>query len=174
MFPNSFHTYNWCPPSIVSWEVFPVVYPVLNFGNPLQQNPSVPRFCSQPQPSHQCKFPKCQKMFFEFSALKKHELEHDERKYMCSVQGCGRKFIDNSKLKRHMLVHTGEKPHQCEVCGKRFSLDFNLKTHKRIHTGEKPYQCSFEGCLKRFTQSSNLVAHEKTHYQKKRKRAMFH
>jgi len=112
------------------------------------------------EPSFECTYEGCNKIFANISRMKKHRVIHqDEKEYICPK--CGKPFAYKHRLKEHLERHEGIKRHHCDQCEKSFYDKDHLKRHIRTHTGEKPYACDI--CGKTYAQSNDLKKHMLSH-----------
>ncbi|CAI4223213.1 unnamed protein product [Auanema sp. JU1783] len=104
-----------------------------------------------------CPHEGCSSILSSATALRKHRLIHQPKRFSCSK--CEKEFVERTKLKRHMLVHTRVQSFACTHtgCTKQFALKSNLKAHMKIHTGEKQYKCVH--CSHAFSHPYNLKVH---------------
>ena len=74
----------------------------------------------------------CKKILSCSSALRRHEVIHEDLPYKCGL--CFIKFIHCNNLKRHMLSSHGKGNTElkCRHCHKSFSRRYSLKRHEAI------------------------------------------
>ena len=56
---------------------------------------------------------------------------------------CEKLFLQFSNLRKHEHIHIGVKPFKCNLCKKSFSRFGKLTTYKQAHIRVKPFKCDF-------------------------------
>ena len=82
-----------------------------------------------------CRF--CDKTFTQGASLKRHKLQHEERKEKCGT--CGKKFHDKYDMMKHEKTHATSVvmfiPYEtpCNICSMTFASIAKIKQHNEYH-----------------------------------------
>ncbi|XP_070547057.1 zinc finger protein 883-like [Ptychodera flava] len=107
----------------------------------------------------------CGKRFHRQVHLRRHMVQHLERKYQCRT--CGMRFLEFGKFTAHTKKHNGVFLFPCCYCDRKFKAKQQQIGHIRTHTGDRPYRCPV--CDRGFTLKKAMVKHNKLMHSNERK-----